>query len=338
MNRFRWLLSAAVLAVAAFLTGCGGSGSSGGGDEVPYQVGDALSDTTLAVVVSSEYGTDTVQARQYRRQSQMRVQKLSPDQRNPDTLQAIHRDLVRRIVGGHMMRGKARTEDLPVDSARVASRLQRIKQRYQSEAQLKKQLAQNNMTMDSLRSYIADQLKTQALQQQMAEKAEAPSTSEVEAYSKKNRRIRAQHILIRAGQNASQSKVDSARTAAAALIDSAKAGADFAGLARRHSEGPSASQGGDLGFFTKGQMVEPFSEAAFALADSGDVAPDPVRTRFGFHVIRLTNAGEPMDTTKARQQMMQERKKETFDQELENLMQNATVRVNPDVVEAGLSQ
>ena len=338
MNRFRWLLSASVLAVAVLLTGCGGSGSSGGGSEVPYQVGDVLSDTTLAVVVSSEYGTDTVQARQYRRQSQMRIQKLSPDQRTPDTLQAIHRDLVRRIVGGHMMRGKAQSEDLPVDSARVESRLQRIKQRYQSEAQLKKQLAQNNMTMDSLRSYIADQLKTQALQQQMAEKAEAPSTSEVEDYSKKNRRIRAQHILLRAGQDAPPPKVDSARQAAAALIDSAEAGVDFAALARRHSEGPSASQGGDLGFFTKGQMVEPFSEAAFALADSGDVAPDPVRTRFGFHVIRLTNAGEPMDTSKARQQMMQERKKQTFDEELEKLMANATVRVNPDVVEAGLSQ
>jgi peptidyl-prolyl cis-trans isomerase C len=301
-------------------------------------VGEALSDTTLAVVVSSEYGTDTVQARQYQRQSQMRIQKLSPDQRTPDTLQAIHRDLVRRIVGGHMMRGKAQAEDLPVDSAQVESRLQRIKQRYQNEAQLQQQLARNNMTMDSLRSYLANQMKTQALQQQMAERAEAPTTSEVEAYSKKNRRIRAQHILIRAGENASQAKVDSARQAAAALLDSAEAGTDFAALARRHSEGPSSSQGGDLGFFTKGQMVEPFSEAAFALADSGDIAPDPVRTRFGFHVIRLTNAGEPMDTTKARQQMMQERRKQAFDAELEKLVQDATVRVNPGVVDAGLAE
>lgn len=336
-KRLRWLLSFSILAVALVLTGCGGSGSSGG-NGVPYQVGDALTDTSLAVVVSSEYGTDTIQTSQYRRQSQMRIQKLSPDQRTPDTLQSIHRELVRRIVGGHMMRGKAQEEDLAVDSAQVESRLQRIKQRYQNEEQLQKRLAQNNMTIDSLRSYLANQLKTQALQRKMADRAEAPSTSEVEAYSKKNRRIRAQHILLRAGQNASQSKVDSARQAAAALIDSAEAGTDFAALARRHSEGPSSSQGGDLGFFTKGQMVEPFSDAAFALADSGDIAPEPVRTRFGFHVIRLTNAGEPMDTSKARQQMMQERKKQTFDEELEKLIANATVHINPDIVEAGLNQ
>jgi peptidyl-prolyl cis-trans isomerase C len=333
-KRLRWLFSLSVLTVVLMLAGCGGSGSSDSAT-VPYQVGESLSDSTLAVVVSSEYGTDTVQARQYRRQSQMRIQKLSPDQRSPDTLQSIHREIVRRLVGGHVMRGRAQAEDLPVDSAQVESRLQRIKQRYQSEAQLQKQLARNNMTMDSLRSYIAEQLKTQALQQQMAERAEAPTSSEVEKYSKENRRIRAQHILLRAGEDAPQSKVDSARQAAAALVDSATAGADFAALARRHSEGPSASQGGDLGFFTEDQMVEPFSEAAFALADSGDVASEPVRTRFGFHVIRLTNAGEPMDTSKARQQMMQERKKEAFDAELDNLMKKATVRVNPDVVEAG---
>jgi peptidyl-prolyl cis-trans isomerase C len=192
------------------------------------------------------------------------------------------------------------------------------------------------MTLDSLRSLIAERLQTQQLQQQMAESAEEPTSAEVEEYSKENRRIRAQHILLRADQNASESKVDSARQAAAALIDSAEAGADFDALARRHSEGPSASQGGDLGFFTKDQMVDEFSEAAFALADSGDIAPEPVRTRFGFHVIRLTNAGEPMDTTKARKQMMQERRKQAVQDQVDELLQGATVRAHPDIVQAGL--
>ncbi|MFB6247431.1 MAG: peptidylprolyl isomerase [Salinibacter sp.] len=332
----RRLFCVTVVASAVLLSGCGGSGSSGAG--VPYQVGEPLSDSTLALVVSSEYGTDTLSASQYRRQTKMRLQRLSPDQRSPDTIQAIHRDLVRRFAEGHVMRGRARAEDLPVDSAQVNRRLKQIRSKYQSKAQLQKQLAQNNMTMDSLRTLIAERLQTQQLQQQMADNAEAPSDVEVQKYSKQNRRIRAQHILLRAGQNAPQSKVDSARQAAAALIDSAKAGADFAALARRHSEGPSASQGGDLGFFTRDQMVDPFAEAAFALSDSGDIAPEPVRTRFGFHVIRLTNAGEPMDTSKARKQMMQERRKQAFEDQLAKLVQGATVRTNPDVVDAGLNE
>jgi peptidyl-prolyl cis-trans isomerase C len=303
---------------------------------VSYQVGEPLADSTLALVVSSEYGSDTLMTGQYRRQTKMRMQRLSPDQRSTDTVQAIHRNLVQRFAEGHMMRGRARAEDLPVDSAQVNRRLKQIRSKYQSEAQLQKQLAQNNMTMDSLRSLIAERLQTQQLQQQMADNAEAPTDAEVEEYSAQNRRIRAQHILLRAGQDAPQSEVDSARQAAAALIDSAQAGADFAALARRHSEGPSASQDGDLGFFTRDQMVDPFAEAAYALADSGDIASEPVRTRFGFHVIRLTNAGEPMDTTKARKQMMQERRKQAFNDQLASLVEGATVRAHPDVVDAGL--
>jgi peptidyl-prolyl cis-trans isomerase C len=332
----RRLLSLSVLAVVLVLTGCGGGSGSSGEADLPYAIGDSLSGSTTALIVSSEYGSDTLSAKQYQRQMQMRTQKLSPNERTPDSLQSIHRDFVRRFAGSHVMRGKAQEEDLSVDSAQVERRLQQITRRYQSKEQLKKQLSQNDMTMDSLRNYLANQLRTQALQKQMAEKAEEPTDAEVKEYSQKNRRIRAQHILIRAGQDASQSKIDSARTVAASLVDSAKAGADFAALARRHSEGPSADQGGDLGFFSKGEMVEPFSEAAFALADSGDVAPEPVRTRYGFHVIRLTNAGKPMNTSTARQQMMQERKKETFDAELEKLLEEATVRSNPKIVQAGL--
>jgi len=332
----RWLFCFSIAATVLLLGGCGGSGSSGSEDGVSYQVGDPLTDSTLALVVSSEYGRDTVRAAQYRKQLKMRTQRLSPNEQSADTMRSIHRTLVERFAEGHVLRGQARAEDLPVDSARIEQRIKKIRSQYQSTAQLQKQLAQNDMTMDSLRTLIAEQLQTQQLQEQMAETAESPSSAEVEAYSKENRRIRAQHILLRAGQNAPESQVDSARQAAAALVDSAEAGADFAALARRHSDGPSGEQGGDLGFFTRDQMVDPFADAAFALSDSGDVAPEPVRTRFGFHVIRLTNAGEPMDTTKARKQMMQERRKQAIDDRLTDLVQKATVRAHPDVVEAGL--
>lgn len=343
LRQFCRLSSLAVLASVLLLTGCGGSGdsspSSGSNREpVPFAVGEPLSDTTLALVTSSSYGTDTLTASQYDRQIQMRTQRLSPDQRSPDTLQSIHRNLMRRFVEGHVMQGKAAAEDFAVDPAQVSQRLSQIKRQYKNEKQLKAQLAQNNMTLDSLRSLIGTRLKTQELQSQMASKAEEPSSDEVTAYSEDNMRIRAQHILLRAGRDAPQAKVDSARQAAAALVDSAKAGADFAALARRHSEGPSASKGGDLGFFTKNQMVDAFSKAAFALSDSGDVADEPVRTRFGFHVIRLTNPGEPMDTTKARQRMMQERRKESYDRELEKLLEDATVQINSGLVKAGYDE
>jgi len=329
----RSLLPILLVAGALTLTGCGDSG----GDEadVPYEVGSALSDSTLALVVSSEHGSDTLRAQQYQKQAKQQLAGIPPQAQSPDTVQSIHRELVRSVAAQHAMQSQAEADDVQIDTTRVNKQLAKIKQRYQSEEQFRAQLAQNNMTVDSLRNYITQQLQTRQLQQQMAETAESPTDTEVEEYSKENARIRAQHILLRLEEDAPQAKADSARQVAETLIDSAQAGADFAELARRHSEGPSAEQGGDLGAFSRDDMVESFSEAAFALADSGDIAPEPVRTEFGFHVIRLTSPPEPMDTTEARNAMMKERRREAFERELDDLLQQVTVRANPDVVEAG---
>ena len=87
--------------------------------------------------------------------------------------------------------------------------------------------------------------------------------------------IRASHILVEAKEDAQ------------AIADEVRGGGDFAEVARRESTGPSASAGGDLGFFEKGQMVPTFAEAAFALEK--DEVSDPVQTQFGWHVIKLTD-------------------------------------------------
>jgi peptidyl-prolyl cis-trans isomerase C len=337
----RRLLIALPLLVIGLLawTGCGGqeSENSNGGDAIPYTVGSPLQDSTMALVVSSEYGSDTLTAAEYQQQMKFAMQRVPPNQRSGSQMQQMHQQVVRQTVSRHVLQGEARRSDIDVDSAQIESQLQGIQSRYENREAFLDQLAQNNITVDSLRRYIALQLRQQQIQQRMAETAEAPTQDEVQSYSQENRRISAQHILIRAGENAPQAKIDSARQAAAALVDSAQMeGVDFAALARRHSEGPSAQRGGDLGFFSRDRMVEPFAEAAYALSDSGDVAPEPVRTRFGFHVIRLTNAGEPLDTTKARQQMMQQRRRDAVDSEMNALMEKVTVRANPSIVTAGL--
>jgi peptidyl-prolyl cis-trans isomerase C len=219
----------------------------------------------------------------------------------------------------------------------VSDRIDKLKRRYKSEEQFRQQLAQNNMTIDSVRSIFADQLRQQALQQQMAENFEEPTDEEVKSYSEENKRIRAQHILLKVDQNASQSTVDSVRTVAAALVDSAQMeSVNFADLARRHGQSRSAKKGGDLGFFTRDRMVDEFADAAFALSDSGDVAPEPVRTQYGFHVIRLTDAGQPMEQAKARKKMAQQRRKEAVENQINDLLEKVTVRTNPDIVKAGL--
>ncbi len=86
--------------------------------------------------------------------------------------------------------------------------------------------------------------------------------------------VRARHILV--------DEEDDAKAIAKALRGTDE---DFAKLAAEKSTGPSGASGGDLGYFKKGDMVAPFAEAAFAM-QPGDIS-DPVKTQFGWHVIKL---------------------------------------------------
>jgi len=85
--------------------------------------------------------------------------------------------------------------------------------------------------------------------------------------------VHARHILVPTEAEANEIEAE------------LKKGADFAALAKEKSKDPGAADGGDLGYFTKDQMVPEFSEAAFKL-DKGQVS-DPVHTQFGWHIIKV---------------------------------------------------
>ncbi len=97
-------------------------------------------------------------------------------------------------------------------------------------------------------------------------------------------KIHARHLLIRVAPNASAAEMQRAEEQIADLEARIRAGEDFAEVAKAHGQDGSAAQGGDLGWFTAEQMVPEFSEAAFALKD-GELSA-PVRTQFGFHLIK----------------------------------------------------
>ncbi len=97
--------------------------------------------------------------------------------------------------------------------------------------------------------------------------------------------VQARHILIKTGQEASADEIEKARLRAANVVQLARGGADFAKLAMQYSEGPSSANGGDLGLFKREEMVKPFSDTAFSMS-VGDIS-EPVRTRFGWHVIKV---------------------------------------------------
>ena len=109
-------------------------------------------------------------------------------------------------------------------------------------------------------------------------------------------RVRARHIVI-------PLSTQDARSIADALRQQVLQGANFENLAKKNSKDPgSASKGGDLGFITRGRMVKPFEDAAFALTKPDEVS-EVVETRFGYHIIQLVEKREaglqPFDEVKA---------------------------------------
>jgi peptidyl-prolyl cis-trans isomerase D len=97
--------------------------------------------------------------------------------------------------------------------------------------------------------------------------------------------VKARHILFKVPAGASVSADTRAKENALAVLKKAKEGEDFATLAKEHSQGPTASKGGDLGYFARGQMVKPFEELAFSLK-KGEIG-GPVKTQFGWHLIKV---------------------------------------------------
>ncbi len=88
----------------------------------------------------------------------------------------------------------------------------------------------------------------------------------------------------------SKADEESVRVKIEEIRDMVISGEDFSDLAQEYSQGPSAAKGGDLGFFERGSMVKPFEDAAFSLKQ-GEIS-QPVRTRFGWHIIKVEERGE----------------------------------------------
>ncbi len=91
---------------------------------------------------------------------------------------------------------------------------------------------------------------------------------------KPEKEVHARHILVKTEDEAK------------AIIKELKEGADFAETAKAKSTGPSGATGGDLGFFARGAMVPAFEKAAFELKN-GEVSAEPVKTQFGYHIIKV---------------------------------------------------
>jgi peptidyl-prolyl cis-trans isomerase D len=173
-------------------------------------------------------------------------------------------------------------KDIHPSIEKIKTFFENHKERYKTDAMVKVRYL--NFNPDVFRSKVA--LSNEEIREYYDENLETfkiPKT------------VEARHILLKVSQDADPETVKKTKDRALDILKLAKEGKDFAKLAQKYSEGPTRDTGGYLGEFKKEAMVKPFADMAFSLK-AGEIS-EPVRTRFGWHIIKVEKVNEASTTS-----------------------------------------
>jgi peptidyl-prolyl cis-trans isomerase C len=217
--------------------------------------------------------------------------------------------VLNQLIAAELMYQLAQKTPATDLNKKVDEAVAKLKARFKTVDDFHKGLAQQDLSEKQLRELIRRNVVIENhIEQTIASKVKITEQDAREFYDKNPEtftmpeQVRASHILITLDPKAAEAEKKRARAKADDLLKQIKAGADFAKLAKESSGCPSSQQGGDLGFFGKGQMVKPFEDAAWALKP-GEIS-GVVETQFGYHIIKLTEKRAkdkmPFDALKGR--------------------------------------
>lgn len=224
-----------------------------------------------------------------RREKQM--QQFLSTQKLPEEL--IKQVTLNELIERELLLAAANSQSLSVSSDEVQKEWDQILtvQYSGNRERMLRDLTGSHYTEKDFRNELTERLKTKKMRQQISEK-QAVSEADLKAYYEQHKseyqdpeKIEAQHILLHIDDKDPQSE-QKTKTQAINLIQELQAGADFAKLAKEHSnDTTNNTNAGRLPDFAKGEMVEPFEKAAWQL-QPGQITAEPVRTEFGWHLIK----------------------------------------------------
>jgi peptidyl-prolyl cis-trans isomerase C len=209
----------------------------------------------------------------------------------PEKRDEIYRGVLDDLVAYRLLKQEVVSRQMTVSDADLDARIAAFKQQVGGDANFRTALQAQQITEAKLREDARTDLLVNKLLEEEVNQKILVKASDIATFYEKNpdrfqqaESVRAAHILVAVPQGADDKVRAAARARAEAALKAAKAGQDFARLARQYSNDASAQRGGDLGFIPKGQMVPAFEAAAFAL-QPGQIS-DLVETQFGYHVIK----------------------------------------------------
>lgn len=217
--------------------------------------------------------------------------RQNPQLRSGDdvaALRKIRKEALDDVISKELIFQEGKKAGIEARELEIDTEMAKIKQRFPSEAEYKKALKQEKLAEKDLREIVERALVRKKVLDIKIKPTVKPVTEEdIEAFYQKNKdlfaEVQVSHILIKVASDANDQAKADAKSKMQAILAEARGGANFAELAKKHSQCPSSQNGGDLGFFPRGQMVKPFEDAAFSL-EKGQIS-DIVETEFGYHII-----------------------------------------------------
>lgn len=288
-------------------------------DELPF-----YATGPVARIDGEEIGQDEFNA-----MVQERMERL-PGQLPPQMAEMFKEQSLDFVVDKHLVDQVLADQDIEVTDEEIDEAFEEFKTRFGGDDEIiQAQLDQMGMTEDDVRENMEQDVM---LEKHLATMYDLEVTEqEIEEFYQQNQerfsqdeQVKASHILIEVDENADEETEADALQRAEEVYEEATGGADFAELAEAKSEGPTASRGGDLGFFPRQQMVPEFADVAFDELEVDEIS-EPVRSQFGYHVIKKTDHREAGDMELAdvsddiEMQLVHQKRQESFHEFLEEL-------------------
>ncbi len=203
---------------------------------------------------------------------------------------SFKKNILNQLIDTELLYQQTQKEKVKISNNEINLEINKIKDNFSSTEEFNEALKANNITLVRLKEDLKRQLMINSILEKTRNQVSISDEELLEYYNDNKEsflepeQVHARHILLETEEEANN------------LLLQLKEGlTDFAELAKEKSVGPSAPSGGDLGFFTRGQMVKEFEDAAFSL-EPGEIS-EVVQSQFGYHIIKSEEKKEEYSPT-----------------------------------------
>jgi parvulin-like peptidyl-prolyl isomerase len=258
--------------------------------------------------------------------------------RSPQKLSELRKEAMDLMIEQELVWQAAEKAGIAAEPEEVEAAVAETGAAFPNPEDFARRLESEGFTEEGYRMHLAHAIAAAKYMDGIGARVPAMSDAEIETFYRENEprltlpeQVRVRHILLTWKPLGKPDDRAALREQTEAILKQARDGADFGELAKAHSEDSSAADGGDVGFFQRGQMVAAFEEAAFALAP-GELS-DIVETPYGFHIIKSEERQAakllPLDEIRERlrEYLLGEKTNEAVRQEVARLRASATIEI-----------